>query len=145
MNRKIRFRAWDKARQIMIGYDYHKNWDKEADSEEYYAPSYSLWLGFIEQACEDEGLIVEQFTGLIDKNFNPIYENDIIKREWSYNNTVTVKVVQWDDRRAGFTTDKERLADYFHNHPGDLYEVIGNIHENPELLEEIYGPPGIKY
>lgn len=69
-----------------------------------------------------EILSVEQFTGLHDKNGKEIYEGDIFKGSWYNCKTIEVK---WLDSAAGFNTPF-RMKDY---------EVIGNIHETPELLE----------
>lgn len=64
---------------------------------------------------------VGQFTGLHDKNGKEIYEGDIIKGE---TRNFTVKFEE-----GMFTTDVGKFILH-----GD-YEIIGNIHQNPELLD----------
>lgn len=72
---------------------------------------------------------VGQFTGLTDMNGQKIFEGDIIS---GYDNNY---VCEWDEGNVEFTVfdGKESFgiayADYMH------MEVIGNIHDNPELLE----------
>lgn len=61
-----------------------------------------------------------QFTGLTDKNGKEIYEGDIWKKE-SYPNHI-LEVI--------FKNGKYNIADYSMTKG----KVIGNIHENPELL-----------
>ena len=76
---------------------------------------------------------VGQFTGLYDKNGKEIYEGDIVKcNEFVYS-------VMFNDKRfASFGL--RRKADVFMHYFGEAMEsqqceVIGNIHDNPELLK----------
>lgn len=83
---------------------------------------------------------VGQFTGLIDKNGTKIFEGDIVVTSIKGNNTVCK--VTWADNVAQFqlwqfhtipnTSTALNLGNY------DC-EVIGNIHDNPELLKEREG------
>ena len=78
---------------------------------------------------------VGQYTGLTDRNGKRIFEGDICR------NTKTGEVVsvKWHGTFAGFVwsrrNDNGNLCDFgelFRAH--DKYEVIGNIHDNPELM-----------
>ena len=148
MSRLVRFRAWDKARQVMIGNDYPDNWDDEVEStEEFYGDENHLRLSLIEGTYRDSNLIVERRTGLKDINDKWIYEGDILQDDGG--NSATTEVV-WDEAGGlwGARWKYQGIDEYgiafdgaetelLYNHLTSCNcVIIGNIHEIPELLEE---------
>ena len=88
--------------------------------------------------CEREGhsaAVVMQFTGLHDKNGKDIYEGDILKYKFSVLGGMDEVI---------FTDGMFRLKDDYIPEAGfrtvsnveNYCEVIGNIHDNPELLNQ---------
>lgn len=82
--------------------------------------------------------IIEQCTGLKDKNGNLIYENDIVKRHSKYSEEEkdVVLQVEWNCKGGRYITTDKKHDTWFFSMFEYEYEVIGNIHENPELLED---------
>ena len=80
-----------------------------------------------------------QFTGLHDKHGNKIWENDIVKYEDDLVNMVKVDLIGWNETHAAFTRlhrSKMGLQYlYIDEFIASNSEVIGNIFDNPELLE----------
>ena len=86
---------------------------------------------------------VSQFTGLRDKHGKMIFEGDIgrYKQTDGANRNgkpiiCTGKVVYWA-KTASFAVESkdEKGVEYFDYFPIKDFEIIGNIHDNPELLE----------
>ena len=73
---------------------------------------------------------VGQYTGLTDKNGKRIFEGDILKT-FGY-----IYVIMWDSTRALFYLRDPvyRVTSDFYYYFGSDLSVIGNIHDNPELL-----------
>lgn len=79
-----------------------------------------------------------QSTGLEDKNGNEIFDGDILAIE-TIDETLNVNVF-WDDEHALFMfeskqyNEKQALAELLEDNSYP-FEIIGNIYQNPELLE----------
>lgn len=88
---------------------------------------------------------IGQFTGLLDKNGKEIYEGDIVKwiltmsgmgvnggyEEYEFEEIGEIK---WD---AGALQLGEYCAAGFAYESEDYAEIIGNVHDNPELLKSL--------
>lgn len=87
---------------------------------------------------EDEDAILMQSTGLLDKDNKEIFDGDILAIE-TKDGLVKV-IVFWDNEHALFMVEsktyneKVALAELIED--GSSITIIGNIHENSELLEK---------
>lgn len=128
MNRPLKFRAWNTQARVMYFdvqdcYDYMSGHGRSASSD--FVPA--TYFG---ELLRDDEWIVMQWTGLVDKHGQDIYEGDILEDNEYPEEGVDQAVVIWDSEREGWNTQGwgSRIED-------GAYEVIGNILENPELLE----------
>ena len=134
MSREIKFRAWDTK-------------DKEMIYKADHAYDCGAWYDvYIDVSCfgeilDDERYIVEQYTGLEDDNDKEIYEGDIISETSDLGEDFDYHfeyIVYWNEDNLCWSV---KCIDGYSWHE-DLWEinssikVIGNIHENPELLEK---------
>ena len=97
----------------------------------------SFGLGFNE-FIEVEPDALCQYTGLTDKNGKRIWENDICDRKEKYPEIVTYNKGDWQ-LDYSYVFGKEMYTDAcnlgFYVCERDCVEVIGNIFDNPDLLE----------
>ena len=84
---------------------------------------------------------IGQYTGMKDKNGRRIFEGDIVKRcftltrgEHRKTRETQVGVVRYKNSDCAFWL--ENTCSLRRPWPGDTLEVIGNIHDNPELMKE---------
>lgn len=122
--RNLKFRAWDRIKRKMLYGVSPFNVHITDENEPLLSPEYSK-----HDDCE-----FEQYTGLKDKNGKEIYEGDIV--EYAYTRCNYIVVYRRYDASFVLENDDREEAIHFHYDRQSDYEVAGNIHENPELLEE---------
>lgn len=129
MKREIKFRAWGKFSKKMFFWG-HEDWGiimHNNGLRAYEKPP----IG-----CEADELIPMQYTGLYDKNGKEIYERDVVKIDWHYDDDIEIKemfaeVIFTCGSFMAVNKDKNYWIDLDNN----LITVIGNVFENPELLK----------
>lgn len=113
--REIKFRVWDK----------HLNQMLHTTDLEWYDDSFGFRL---DKHIEDIEYNLMQYTGLIDKNGKEIYEGDVIQfYSLSADGIVQGAVI--------YHFGIFRIGNYMLVNHYNRCEVIGNIYENPELLD----------
>lgn len=139
MKRKIKFRAYDKGRKeylsaghIFLQINAGRN---PADCV--------LYLDLLNNPnAYADRFVIERFTGLHDKAKKPIYEGDIVKTPLLDPIFGDILSDAFDNAPIEFSNGSFVVAYYKGNHKiylQDLYdkiEVIGSIHDTPELLNE---------
>lgn len=128
--REIKFRAWDGSRYIYFDnhqYDLVYNdisgWNVKPNIPNFQGE----WVSGQSQSKTPD-FVLEQFTGLHDKNGKEIYEGDVV--DWLGDKGVVVfHLTRWAIRIKSL-----RFPQSFHQWSLKHMEVIGTVHENQELL-----------
>lgn len=124
--RTLKFRAWN---------EYSKEYD--------WTLAIKTGNGIVELSkfFELPNMTIEQFTGFKDRNGKEVYEGDVIRYKvlrddcstrHGYKYREVIEAVEYDDGRGmyiiGQYSPLGTIVDHYEP------EVIGNVHENPELL-----------
>lgn len=141
--REIKFRIWglidfpyDLSKGDWLSYDNPEQFLKSWWSEETFCG-----MGYTFDDYDTDIFTIMQYTGFKDKNNKEIFEGDIIRL--SYANSICYSKRNHPDAIVSIifesgsfwlkgTVRKAPLCDYYLH---DL-QVIGNIYENPDLLEK---------
>lgn len=141
--REIKFRVWDKRYKTM--HDYFSSFDSFV----------RFWI----EANKPSDFELMQFTGLLDKHGKEVYESDIVKTKardearqvvWNIQRGCYYLHPLGEAKQSEVDVDEFNTATsmmphwftkgFYDTHEEDCaVEVIGNIHESPELLEKDKG------
>lgn len=107
-------------------------WDKETQTMQKIPMVELRHRISLDKIFADDRVIFMQCTGLKDKNGNLIYEGDIISDD--YDNTL----VEWSETNCQFLVVEENdgIKTCYTFEQLQSLEIIGNIYENPELIED---------
>ena len=126
MKREIKFRIWD---NVM-----HRWWCEDSqylqmDGTKIHAAPWST----LEASLSEDRVCVEQFMNFKDRNDKDVYEGDILKSSNEYLlNGEFPYLVEYEPFL--YWIQESDLREEYHR---STIEIIGNIHETPELLEKL--------
>lgn len=130
-NRELKFRIWNKIDKVML---------KERQADLLLFIGGGLFSRFDKEIQDPEDYVIQQFTGILDKNNKEIYEGDIC----------TIEVEGFDGCQGKIIRSKikneVRIVEFMNCGSWNIsqcgwgfcvyvYEIIGNIFENPELIK----------
>lgn len=127
--REINFRVWDKQRKKICA----------VHNLAFHDEIYGYSVITIEEAARGgdfhatfttiEKFELMQYTGLKDKNSVDIYEGDIVIHNGE------LSKVKWSEKYCQFRLEGSKVTTGLNFYHFRHYEVIGNVYDNPKLLE----------
>jgi len=118
MNREIKFRIWYKGRMAytpLVGMGIFHFVNKDADNFK-------------------KDSIIMQYTGLLDRSGKEIYEGDICKFNSGETSDVVFKDGEFQNRLSKWGLHIYMKCPYTGEQIAPGIEIIGNLHENPNLI-----------
>jgi uncharacterized phage protein (TIGR01671 family) len=148
--REFKFRVWCKGKSDNPNFNKQKWFDVNDIILNKYFPLPNLFNE------SHDNFVIQQYTGLKDKNGKEIYEGDIVQSVYDdevalvdFNDKNYASVLGWNLLRIGYFEDGKLVFNdpkiqsdgklpaveyYYGRSPGKNWEIIGNIYENPELM-----------
>lgn len=151
--RELKFRVWDKVAGKYLEGEEAKAFVLKLDGTHYV----EMTFGYYDKGKD---WVIEQYTGLKDKNGKEIYEGDILEFDKDFDDSAQRYVPYFDEKLAAFGFRMYGYQYYISESGSEEFEsemsligemenyereeiifyteyisIIGNIHENPELVK----------
>jgi uncharacterized phage protein (TIGR01671 family) len=140
--REFKFRVWCKGKSDNPNFNKQKWFDiNDVILNKYFPRLFNQ---------NDDNFVIQQYTGLKDRDGKDIYEGDIVMSIYNkeialvdFNNENYGKVLGWnllsiaffDPKQDRFVNTEQVPVEYYYGKsPGENWVIIGNIFQNPELL-----------
>ena len=135
--REIKFRAWDEKRIAFIDIESNKliinlQGQLMMKCKSKMTNGFYSWDDYY--YSEKNNCILEQYTGLKDKHGKEIYEGDILNGG-NYQGSLALGIVVFENGAFICKPIGRFMESFEEGYRFNRLQIIGNIHENPELLK----------
>lgn len=131
MNREIKYRICDKELKELN----YLSLEDLCGDDYWYDGDIDVWSVLYDCNNKNERFEINQYTGLKDKKDVEIYDGDILLNTASNTNYI---VKFYDTKFMLNVIGRDEVADMytFLNRIPTIFEIIGNIYDNPELIKK---------